>query len=172
MEMIYIKNVEDRNRDGKMCGPNFDKDSMDKFHYCVFGHYTYSSDDEKHLDVADDADFIVGDKLIDERDSMQDWLSAFGLAGALAEYISDGMVSDSKVVRQAGVFMHELGHTLDLDHPTPPFKETHDWIPFISNLPKGFGPLDENTCMNYWYILGKVKYTNSEWGDLDISEGV
>ncbi|MFW6176225.1 MAG: hypothetical protein ACOC40_00850 [Thermoplasmatota archaeon] len=150
----------------------FDNNREGKFHYCVFGHYTYASDEEKHLGVADGADFIVGDKLIDERDSMQDWLSVVGLAGALAEYITDGMVSEYKSIRQAGVFMHELGHTLDLDHPTPPFKETHSWIPGISELPSGFGPLDEYTCMNYWYILGKVRYTNSEWGDLDISEEV
>jgi len=83
-----------------------------------------------------------------------------------------GDIMIDKDIQHVAVFMHELGHTLNLSHPEPPFKETHDWIPGISELPKGFGPLDEKTCMNYWYILGKERYTNSEWGDLDISEEV
>lgn len=84
---------------------------------------------------------------------------------------ANGIVID-KDIRQAGVFMHEPGHTLTLEHPEPPFKETHDWIPWISELPPGFGPSDEKTCMNYWYILGKVRYTYNEWNSLDISEEI
>lgn len=134
--------------------PNhFDQGRESLFYYCIFGHKTYTSDNELHLGVrpVGEPNFLISDEYMDTLYTGSRILGlVFGLRGALiSSVITNFYVSNSKSTRQAGVFMHELGHALNLSHPEPPFKETHSWIPGISKLPTGFGPLDEKTCMNY-----------------------
>ncbi len=154
---------------------NFDPKRRDKFHYCIFVHKAYyHGDGDVHLGVSYGEDMLVSDEYLNTVYGREELLdSVFGLSGELIEeIIGDFAVSDHKSMRQAGVFMHELGHTLNLTHPKPPFKETHDNIPFIGELPKGFGPLENETCMNYWYILGQIKYEASEWQNIDLVDEI
>ena len=171
---IFIKTVEDKNGNGVLDGPHMEESRKGKFHYCVFGHDTYGSDGELHLGLGWGANMTVSDEYMDTQHTKHEILqSVIGITHPLlGAIIDDVFVSDNKVIRQAGVFMHELGHALDLSHPEPPFKETHDLIPGISKLPTGYGPLDEYTCMNYWYILGKVKYSPADWDNIDLTEEI
>ena len=108
---------------------HFDSSRDSTFHYCIFAQNAFSPVTGKnHLGIANmpGNNFIVG---------AGNW--KFGLV-------------EDKQTAQAGVFMHELGHNLNLDHYT-------DWL---NPNPK--------TCMNYHWILLFVDYTSDEWDNIEL----
>ena len=129
----------------------FTKERWQIFHYCIFADEVITSVDGKSVlglsELGDD--FIIGDGRIETFDMLA-YLKYLGAVEALLMYVVEtNYVSSSHAVKQAGVFMHELGHNLGLDDPD-------GW--------EGFGSLSDHSCMNSWYILHDVKYTQSEWG--------
>lgn len=117
------------------------------FHYCIFANDAETKDGSTHLGVSEPSDwtyrddFIIGDS--NWHKSIPDIIA---LLGGLPGWAVESMfLKGDDATCQAGVFMHELGHNLGLPE-----------VEFTS--------LDYHSCMNYFYILHDIHYTDSEWG--------
>ncbi len=146
--------------------PHFSLNRWGKFHYCLFANDADNNDSSvlnptgPHMGVSRDDEFIIGDNnwhkevpdIIDE---------IFELPASAVLCPKE----DSSTV-QAAIFMHELGHNFDL-------KYTGGWQ--VGSSDEGYDPDGPVICMNYYYILSEVKYTNSGWDEvqtnMDIYEG-
>jgi len=144
------------------------------FKYCIFGRYGPEEDEEGidgllgEAEGTNDDDFVIGDSQIEKfgvciTAALNDAYKSGNIMWVLtAEIISELFIPNSHAVSQAGVFMHELGHLLSLEHPSG----GPDWL-VPEDEEGGFGPLTHTSCMNYWYILALVQYTSSEWNKVE-----
>ena len=156
----------------QLSGNRFDVKRWGVFHYCLFANEAYHPSDKKtHLGIAEGSDpnsFYQDDLIIGDGDITKNIGTIVNIMGWPYFLVTGEWVAGCEGIKQAGVFMHELGHNLGLLHPTPKFKDSHSGIPGIQYLSDGFGPRDKHTCMNYWYILSMVEYMDSEWKSLSL----
>jgi hypothetical protein len=102
------------------------------------------------LEGADD--FIIGEK--NWHKSIPDIMKLFGFVGTIAS-----PPKGDKSTVQAAIFMHELGHNLGLI-----FTGGYH----ILGMKEGYEPNGHHSCMNYYYILSYVNYSDDEWNDLNL----
>jgi hypothetical protein len=140
------------------------------FHYCIFAHNAESDDksthlgkgeipytDKKGIEGADD--LIIGDE--NKLKKNAELLDLYGLSDYYDLFQTLGYlppVGDADTI-QAAIFMHELGHNLNLEYTGGYKLPTND---------EGYNPNGHKSCMNYYYILSKVDYTNSEWDAINL----
>jgi hypothetical protein len=140
------------------------------YHYCIFAHNAESSDKTTHMGIAEMPytdefgiegadDLIIGDG--NKKKDTADIINIYGLSDYYDLFRKLGYlppVGDTDTM-QAAIFMHELGHNLNLEYTGGYQLPTTD---------EGYNPKGHKSCMNYYYILSKVDYTDGEWKSLNL----
>jgi hypothetical protein len=142
------------------------------YHYCIFAHDAENYDktlrmgfgerpftDLKGKEGADD--LIIGDN--NQLKDTAVLIDLYGLSDYYDLFRSLGFlppIGDSDTI-QAAMFMHELGHNLNLKFTGGDYQ--------LKSSGEGFDPGGHKSCMNYYYILSKVDYTTGEWKSLNLN---
>lgn len=150
---------------------HFEEERFHVFHYAIFARDAIDKDGDSKLGKSEGSsnnfrdDFLVGNSnwKKDADEIVKILTIPLGAIGqAVTSYIlTNTVISSSETTKQAGVFLHELGHNNAIS-------EIDGWsitIPVINydiTLSDGYGPTSHRSCMNYFYILKENTYTNDE----------